>query len=61
VPEKSEKRSSINDFDLNDHKRSKHIPAKMNSPRTIEALRILGLEPEELVPISMNDIKQYFI
>ena len=33
----------------------------MNSPRTVEAMRILGLETSELVPISMEEIKQYFI
>ena len=33
----------------------------MNSPRTVEAMRILGLEASELVPISMEEIKQYFI
>ena len=33
----------------------------MNSPRTVEAMRILDLETSELVPISMEEIKQYFI
>ena len=33
----------------------------MNSPRTLEAMKILGLEVEELLPITYNSIKAYFI
>ena len=57
LSEKVEKQSSINDYDLNDHKLCKKIPARMNSPRTVEAMRILGLEADELIPINIDDIK----
>ena len=33
----------------------------MNSPRTLEAMKILGLEVEELLPITYDSIKTYFI
>ena len=33
----------------------------MNSPRTLEAMKILGLEATELIPISVASVKQYFI
>ena len=33
----------------------------MNSPRTVEAMRVLGLDARELLPVSADSIKQYFI
>jgi len=33
----------------------------MNSPRTLEAMKILGLEVTELLPVSYDSVKQYFI
>lgn len=52
---------NITNFDLNNADQCRQIPGKMNSPRTLEAMKILGLEATELLPISYDNVKQYFI
>ena len=52
---------SILDFDLDDHKGCKNIQGRLNSPKSIQAMQILGLTAEELKPVSIDYIKEFYI
>lgn len=53
--------TSILDIDLEDEKLCANLDGKIDSPRTMEAMAILGLEPKELESIKMEDVRNYYI
>lgn len=48
------------DLNLDDNKGSSGIIKRLNSPRTLEAMKILGLDTSELEAVSLDEVKQYF-
>lgn len=52
--------TSIADIDLEDEKQCTNLEGKINSPRTLEAMATLGLEPFELESIKMEDVRNYY-
>lgn len=52
---------SILEIDLDDAKACECLGAQINSPRTLEAMAILGLEASELESVSYESVRQYYI
>lgn len=52
---------SILKVDLDDHDMLSNIEERLNSPRTIEAMKTLGLQFKDLKPISRKDIYNYYV
>jgi hypothetical protein len=48
------------DLDLDDKKGSSNVIKRINSPRTLEAMKILGFDTTELEAVSLDEVKQYF-
>jgi hypothetical protein len=48
------------DLDLDDQIGSSSVIKRLNSPRTLEAMKILGFESQELQAVSMDEVKSYF-
>ena len=48
---------NIEDFDLNENEAN--ISIKINSPRTLEAMKILGLDAKDLDPIDYSSVKDF--
>lgn len=49
------------DLNLDDKKGSSNIIKRLNSPRTLEAMKILGFNSSELEVVSLDEVKQYFL
>lgn len=52
--------TSILDIDLDDEKYCSNLDGKINSPRTLEAMAVLGLESRELESVRMEDVINYY-
>lgn len=52
--------TSIANIDLDDEKQCANLDGKINSPRTLEAMALLGLDSSELHSISMEEVRNYF-
>lgn len=48
--------TSIITVDLSDEKGCSSALSKIDSPRTIEALKILGMDPKELLPVNYQEV-----
>ena len=48
------------DLNLDDKNGSSGVIKKLNSPRTLEAMKILGFDTSELEAVSHDEVKQYF-
>ena len=53
--------TSIEEVDLSDDDACKKAIAKLDSPRTLEALKILGMDKNELLPVSFDEQKQFLM